>query len=928
MTDSIFDSEVLNPNYIIYRRDRSTTYLSGSDGGGVLIAVSKQLQSRRVHHYESTNEDIWVSIKVGEANNLKPVNICAVYLQCPVSVSILDSFLDNINNIMCANGDNTIVLGDFNMYNSIDWTPNIMGGEYGLEPLNYNCNLSYSLVDFISHNNFCQFNHVRNANDRILDLVLCNFYGPSVRNKCNDPLSKIDPHHPPIEIDVNLCSPMPLANRVFATHNFRKADYTAINDKLSKIDWNNSINNHDLDAMVSNFYSILQAIIEECVPKTKSRNVKYPIWFSKPLIRTLAEKEKIRRRYNTYNNPRDGFELKLLSKRADKLISADYKSYINNIESSIKSNPKYFWTFIKSQRNNSSSLPSSMQLLDKSAETGSDICNLFSSHFSSTFTISNFNNITVCPPVPPCLDSLYKIELSEETILGVINNINASKGAGPDGIPPMFIKKSAKILTVPLKIIFNKSLSNGSFPAIWKLANVIPVYKKGDRTFVNNYRPISILSAFPKIFEAAVVPFITKFFKPILSEHQHGFTSNRSTSTNLLTFITDITKSVDSHDQVDAIYTDFSSAFDKVDHNILLRKISDYGINGSLLNWLQSYLSNRTQRVTACGYNSVSYKVTSGVPQGSHIGPILFLMFINDICNYIRHSNYSLFADDLKLYKVVKNSDDVLHLQKDLDAVQLWCTHNNMSLNVTKCQHIKFTRKINPLPSAYNLQGTNLQVVNVIRDLGILIDSKLTFNNHIDHIVKNSMKMLGFIKRNCKDFKGTGASITLYNTLVRSQLEYAAAVWNPSYKTHIVRLEKVQRNFSRFIAHKSRDCPYRSDYSGRLSHFNMLSLEKRRKLLDLTTLYNISNNNYDCSELLGHLNFFVPRPSARDSCRRTFDTARSNTNLGKFSTFNRMMSLYNDIAYDSVNLDLFCGSLRLYKECIGGLVSGLTDSWT
>ncbi|RVE40268.1 hypothetical protein evm_015082, partial [Chilo suppressalis] len=362
---------------------------------------------------------------------------------------------------------------------------------------------------------------------------------------------------------------------------------------------------------------------------------------------------------------------------------------------------------------------------------------------------------------------LNSVEVTEQQVYNVLKSIDASKGAGPDGIPPLFIKRTSKFLALPLKLIFEKSVTSGIFPSEWKRSHVIPIFKKGNKEDVTNYRPVSIISQFAKVFERIIYPTLTNYFKNFITDSQHGFCSGKSTVSNLMDYTTELIKSVDGRLQVDSVYTDLSSAFDKVDHGILLSKLKAYGIHGDLLRWISSYLKDRIQSVTVHGYKSDDYVSISGVPQGSHLGPILFLAFINDISVSIKYSKFSIFADDLKLYRVVNNQEDSSLLQRDIDAVVGWCNANKMKLNPQKCTHIKFTRKETPFASYYSVSDHRLKESSNIRDLGVLLDSKLNFVDHIDSIVTQSWKMLGLVKRVSKDFKNIDTLKTIFNALVR-----------------------------------------------------------------------------------------------------------------------------------------------------------------
>ncbi|CAG9136268.1 unnamed protein product [Plutella xylostella] len=411
-----------------------------------------------------------------------------------------------------------------------------------------------------------------------------------------------------------------------------------------------------------------------------------------------------------------------------------YDKFLTSVEDGIGKHPRVFWRFINEKRGTDHGVPASMKLNNTEAQTGPDVANLFADHFSSVYSSSNPSVVPYCPVSKSQSHCIGLLSFSEYDVMRQIKRLDIFKGAGPDGTPPVFIKRCGTVLALPLTIIYNQSLNTGVFPTEWKKARIVPVYKKGDNSDVKNYRPISILSCAAKLFERMVYPLLMNHTKPFLTDSQHGFITKRSVNTNLVTFVSDLCQEIDNGSQIDAIYTDFSSAFDKVNHCLLLRKLESFGVYGPFLEWFRSYLDKRTQTVVVRGYESLNYYADSGVPQGSHLGPLLFLLFINDITSSIRHCKFALFADDLKIYKKIESRNDMELIQSDLNSISTWCNNNSMVLNAGKCFHIKYTRKREPILTSYHIDGTVLQEVDQIRDLGVLIDSKLCFTAHIDKI--------------------------------------------------------------------------------------------------------------------------------------------------------------------------------------------------
>uniref|UniRef100_A0A8C3F3S5 Reverse transcriptase domain-containing protein n=1 Tax=Chrysemys picta bellii TaxID=8478 RepID=A0A8C3F3S5_CHRPI len=311
--------------------------------------------------------------------------------------------------------------------------------------------------------------------------------------------------------------------------------------------------------------------------------------------------------------------------------------------------------------------------------------------FASVFTAEDVREIPKPEPafVGDKSEELSQIEVSLEEVLELIDKLNSNKSPGPDGIHPRVLKELKCEVAELLTKVCNLSFKSASVPNDWKLANVTPIFKKGSRGDPGNYRPVSLTLVPGKLVETIVKNKIVRHTEKhkLLSNSQHGFCKGKSCLTNLLEFFEGVNKHVDKGDPVDIVYLDFQKAFDKVPHQTLLSKVSGHGIKGKVLSWIENWLKDREQRIGINGKFSEWRGVTSGVPQGSVLGPILFNLFINDLEKGV-NSEVAKFADDTKLLKIVKTKADCDELQKDLTKLSDWATKWQMKFNVDKCKVI------------------------------------------------------------------------------------------------------------------------------------------------------------------------------------------------------------------------------------------------
>ena len=413
--------------------------------------------------------------------------------------------------------------------------------------------------------------------------------------------------------------------------------------------------------------------------------------------------------------------------------------------------------------------------------------------------------------------------------------INPSKATGPDLIPMRVLKEAASAIAPFLCFIFQKSIDTGSVPADWKHANIIAVYKKGSRTAANNYRPVSLTSVPCKLLEHIMFRHIMTHLDAhnVLEDHQHGFRSNRSCETQLINTIEHLARSMNYRNQTDLLILDFSKAFDTVAHKRLLMKLDYYGIRGHHLNWMRSWLLNRTQQVVLEGEHSENSNVKWGVPQGKVLGPLCFLLYINDIGNNIS-SNLKLFADDTLLYGLIHNANDALHLERDLDSLVTWAQEWQMNFNPSKCYVLRIYRIKNPIIHQYTMLGQTLRAVDHQPYLDITISETLNWETHVLQVKNKANKTLGCIKRNLHSCPER-VKAQAYTSLVRPILEYGSTAWDPYRIYQKNWLEQVQRRAARFVTKtysRQEGCVTQA-----LNHLNWPTLEHRRKVNRLTLMY-------------------------------------------------------------------------------------------
>ena len=451
-------------------------------------------------------------------------------------------------------------------------------------------------------------------------------------------------------------------------------------------------------------------------------------------------------------------------------------------------------------------------------------------------------------------DMVNDIDFSTSRIRKILKDVNVNKSAGPDGIHGKVLKNCREGIVYPLAIIFRISYNMGQIPAEWKLANVVPVHKKGPKTAVENYRHISLTSLAMKVFEKIVRDELLAKCRDRLSHNQHGFLPQRSCTTQMVDYIDSLSTSINENIRTDVVYFDFAKAFDSVNHDIILMKLKqEFKIDGTLLKFIVDYLKDRKQSVVIGGAQSGLINVRSGVPQGSILGPLFFVLFINDMSECIQEgTNIALYADDTKIWRKIINWSDHEILQRDIDALHSWAQRNKMKFHSKKCKVLSVSNKategnvwskVLPLQTFhYILNGVDLEFVKSEKDLGIVVTSDLCWEEYILALCTKASSRLGLMKRTLRFIKDRKQKRAFYLALIRSLFEHGSIIWCPTTVVLINKVETIQRRAVKWILGEQ-DHHYNDiEYLSRLRDLDLMPMINKLGYTDLVVFHSIYNN--------------------------------------------------------------------------------------
>ena len=798
----------------------------GDRYGGVIVYIKEGIHYKRRKDLEVRGvECIWVEI----INKHKHI-LFGLFYRPPNTDSILYSNIEDSLHLAVDTGiSDIIVTGDFNF--------NLFNHQLSKKIESF-CN------QFAFHQCINQATHFTQTSSSLLDIVLITNKHNLVISGVGDPFLNQDlRYHCPVFGILKFSKPK-ITSYTRHIWTYNQGNYNLLREKAANTDWN-SLQDNNINIHAENITNYILTIAKECIPnKTIRVRPSEPPWITSNIKQNIRRRKRAYKKAKRTNSIIHWNKFRKQRNKVTSLIHKAKQSYFDSLSSKLKSNtlsPKDWWKTLKRfiSPNTSSTIPP-LETNRCIYTDEQEKANALNNYFTSQTYLNDHN--AVLPDLTPTTtySTLDHIILTPLEVESILKNLVIGKASGPNGLSNRILKELSREISNPLCTLFNESLDKSQVPNSYKVANVSSIYKKDDPSLASNYRPISLLNSEDKVFERLIFKHLYNHLKDnnLLTPLQSGFIPGDSTVNQLAFLYNTFCKALDSGKEVRVVFLDISKAFDRVWHAGLIHKLKAAGVSGKMLLWFQNYLSDRKQRVILPGAVSDWTDIKAGVPQGSILGPLLFLLYINDIVNDI-NSSIRLFADDTSLFIIVDNPvTSAEQLNFDLRKVLLWADTWLVSFNVTKTEALLISRKINrPIHPPIYMNNQQITEINSHKHLGIYFSNDCSWHDHINYTVEKAWGRIN-VMRKLKFKLDRKALETIFIAFIRPLLEYGDIIWDNCTQYEKQELEKVQIEAARIATGTTKLVSLNSLYT----EIGWQTLQQRRTNHKLTLFYKMKNN--------------------------------------------------------------------------------------
>ena len=819
---SVTDEDVNIDGYNLFRKDRSF-----NSYGGLNLYVKSHIFCKRRSDLEIVDtECIWLELVLQNKHML-----FGLFYRPPNSpASTLDKIEQSIDLAIDTNTNDIVITGDFN----IDFSSNRN---------NRFCNFlqTYDLSQLIE-----EYTHFTEHSESLIDLIIANNPGLFHTSGVGDPFlgGQIRYHSPAFGILKHQKSKAPSYKRTIWKYD--QGNYDLLRQKFNSVNWD-SLETDDLDTFTETITNTILSNAKSTIPnKDIMIHPKQPLWLNTNVRKSIRRRKRAHKKAKQTNRPEHWARYRQLRNDSIRIVrdsKTDYYKKLGNDLKNNKLNSKDWWKIVKSilGKNSIAETIPTLYHDGKYFDDPEDKANIINNYFQVQSSVDDRNASLPDELLNNNVDVLSDIRIDPNEVEETLKNLTTGKASGPDFINTKILKECASELCQPLCKLFNFSLTNKKFPKLWKKAHVVPIFKKDDKSNPKNYRPISLLSVVGKVLERIIFKKLYDHLltNNILSNVQSGFRPGDSTCNQLIDIYNTFCKAIDEGKEIRSVFCDISKAFDRVWHQGLLFKLKSYGITGNLLEWFKNYLDNRQQCVLIEGHKSNWVQIKAGVPQGSILGPLLFLVYINDITTDIR-SNIKLFADDTSLNVIVEDPIVAAQtLNSDLNTINEWAKTWLVDFNPKKTESLLISRKHNrhQHPTLY-MNNETITEVNSHKHLGVILSSDGNWHEHINEITSKAWKRINILRK-FKFFLDRASLEKMYFTFIRPLLEYCDIIWDncTNYETDM--LEKIHLEAARIVTGTTK----------LISKVNLLretgweTLDQRRKKHKLIKFFNMYHGN-------------------------------------------------------------------------------------